>query len=357
MTYREIDAVVIGGGQAGLSSAYHLRGHRVEFELLDHGSGPGGAWRDRWDSLLLGRTHRIHDLPGLPFGEPDPELPASVVVPAYFARYERTFDLPVRRPVDVTAVHRGAGGRLLVDTRSGPGYAARAVINATGTWERPFVPWYPGRETFRGRQLHTAGYRSADEFAGKHVVVVGGGASATQLLAEISEVATTTWVTRRPPVFREGPFTEDLGRQVVAEVDRRVRAGLPPGSVVSATGLVPTPAVRAAMARGVLHRYPMFSRITPTGVAWADGRAVAADVILWCTGFRPALDHLAPLRLREASGGIRVADTRALAEPRLFLVGYGPSASTIGANRAGRLAARGVRDLLRAGAPVGSVID
>ncbi|GAA4218714.1 NAD(P)-binding domain-containing protein [Actinocatenispora rupis] len=353
MTYREIDALVIGGGQAGLSAAYHLRGYGVPFELLDHGDGPGGAWRQRWDSLVLGRTHRIHDLPGLPFGTPDPELPASVAVPAYFDRYERAFALPVRRPVDVTAVRRGPDDRLLVDTSAGA-YAARAVVNATGTWERPFWPWYPGRETFRGRQLHTADYRSAAEFAGRHVVVVGGGASATQLLAEISQVATTTWVTRRPPEFREGPFTEELGRSVVAEVDRRVRAGLPPGSVVSATGLVPTPAVRAAMARGVLHRYPMFRRITPTGVEWADGRAVAADVILWCTGFRPALDHLAPLGLRAPSGGIRVVDTRVVAEPRLFLVGYGPSASTIGANRAGRLAARGVRDLVRPATPVGS---
>ena len=69
-----------------------------------------------------------------------------------------------------------------------------------------------------------------------------------------------------------------------------------------------------------------------------DGSLVEADVILWATGFRPALDHLAPLRLRTPAGGIRVADGRALDEPRLFLIGYGPSQSTIGANRAGRAA-------------------
>ena len=74
------------------------------------------------------------------------------------------------------------------------------------------MPRYPGQELFRGRQLHTVDYRSAEEFAGQHVVVVGGGASATQLLGEISQVAATTWVTRRPPVWREGPFDEDAGR-------------------------------------------------------------------------------------------------------------------------------------------------
>ena len=65
-------------------------------------------------------------------------------------------------------------------------------------------------------------------------------------------------------------------------------------------------------------------------------------MILWATGFRPAVSHLAPLRLRAAYGGIQLDGTTAVADPRVQLVGYGPSASTIGANRAGRAAARGV---------------
>jgi cation diffusion facilitator CzcD-associated flavoprotein CzcO len=128
-----------------------------------------------------------------------------------------------------------------------------------------------------------------------------------------------------------------------------VRRGLPPQSVVSVTGLAATEAVRRAQAQGVLHAEPMFDRITPRGVAWADGHTLDADVILWATGFRAALDHLAPLRLREPGGGIRVEGTRVVKDPRLHLLGYGPSASTIGANRAGRTAVREIRTLLSAG--------
>ncbi len=343
------DVVVIGAGQAGLATGYFLRraGFRPEtgFVILDAAPGPGGAWQHRWPSLLLGTTHHVHDLPGLPLPRERETAPAADVVSAYFADYEREYQLPVHRPIRVRSVRPDDDHRLLVQTTAGS-WSARALVSATGTWERPFWPAYPGRETFRGRQLHTADYRGAAEFAGKHVVVVGGGTSAVQLLTEIAEVASTTWVTRRPPTFRPGPFTAELGRAAVARVEAAVRSGRPPASVVSATGLHLTAAVQAGIDAGVLHRRPMFERITPDGVAWADRTTLRADVILWCTGFRPATDHLAPLRLREPGGGIRLDGTRVVRDPRVQLVGYGPSASTIGANRAGRAAVRDIRRLL-----------
>ncbi|MCU1670876.1 MAG: putative flavoprotein involved in transport [Blastococcus sp.] len=355
---REVDVVVIGAGQAGLSTAWGLARQGFApgsgFVVLDGDERPGGAWQHRWPSLTVGATHRLHDLPGLPFEPASESGRAADVVPAYFAEYERRFELPVRRPVRVTAVRRTSDDLFLVETDAGS-WTARAVVNATGTWTRPFIPRYPGQELFAGRQLHTVDYRSAGEFTGSHVVVVGGGASATQLLGEISRVTSTTWVTRHVPVWREGPFDEDAGRRAVALVEEAVREGRRPGSVVGVTGLLAsTPYLRDALDRGVLDRQPMFDRLTEDGVAW-DGtngepaRFVRADVVLWATGFRAALGHLAPLHLRGAGGGIRMDGTQVAGEPRIHLVGYGPSASTIGANRAGQAAARTLRRLLRPG--------
>ncbi|MFE9249050.1 NAD(P)-binding domain-containing protein [Streptomyces sp. NPDC007088] len=353
---REVEVVVVGAGQAGLSAAYHLRRSGWEpgrdFVVLDHTAGPGGAWQFRWPSLTYGKVHGMHSLPGMELTGADPGRPSSEVVGEYFAAYERAFGLRVRRPVDVRAVREGEGGRLRVETTDGV-WSTRALISATGTWDRPFLPRCPGQETFLGRQLHTAGYRGPGEFAGLRVVVVGGGASATQHLLEIAPLAAeTTWVTRREPVFREGPFGEEEGRAAVALVEERVRRGLPPRSVVSVTGLLLNDALRAGLADGTLDRRPMFERIVPDGVVWADGRHAGADVILWATGFRPAVAHLTPLRLRGPGGGIRLEGTRVAADPRIHLVGYGPSASTVGANRAGRAAVREVRRLL--GGPDGS---
>ena len=347
-TDRHTEIVVIGAGQAGLSTAYHLHRRGLEpdrgFVVLDRSAEPGGAWQFRWPSLTLSTVNRIHDLPGMRFADavdPDAgEVQASVAVPEYFAAYERRFELPVYRPVTVRLVCEREG-RFRIETDHGE-LSARGIVNATGTWESPYIPEIPGRERFGGRQLHTRDYRTAEELRGQHVIIVGAGISAIQLLDEISRVTRTTWVTRRPPAFRAGPFDEAAGREAVAMVEERVRRGLPPASVVSVTGLPLTPAIVAMRERGVLDRHPMFSEITGSGVRWPDGTEMEADVILWCTGFRSALDHLAPLMLREPGGGIvmdgRLA-TRVARDHRIHLVGYGPSASTIGANRAGRAAA------------------
>jgi cation diffusion facilitator CzcD-associated flavoprotein CzcO len=342
------EILVIGAGQAGLSSAYHLqrRGIAPErgFVVLDQNAAPGGAWQYRWPSLTLSTVNRIHDLPGMSFAETVADMgetvEAAVAVPRYFAAYERAFALPVHRPVKAVVVCE-RGERLRVETDRLT-YSARGIINATGTWETPYIPDVPGRERFKGRQLHTRDYRTAEEFHGQHVVIVGGGISAIQLLNEISGVTRTTWVTRREPQFRAGPFDAEAGRAAVAMVEDRVRRGLPPNSVVSITGLPVTPAVEAMRARGVLRRLPMFSEIVADGVRWPDGAQLACDVILWCTGFRSSLDHLAPLLLREPGGGIAMTGrlaTQVARDPRVHLVGYGPSASTIGANRAGAAAA------------------
>ncbi|MET7461026.1 FAD-dependent oxidoreductase [Nonomuraea sp. NPDC005501] len=345
----EIDVVVIGAGQAGLSSAYFLRRFGLDPLVLDAAEGPGGAWRHRSPTLTMDKVHGVFDLPGSRRDRTaGGDRPAAAVVPAYYDSYERGLGLRVLRPVEVSAVTRGPGERLTVASGAGE-WAARAVVNATGTWTRPHWPYYPGARDFRGRQLHYAGYRGPEEFRGLRVVVVGGGSSAAHVLSELAGVAAgTLWVTRRPPLFRDDDFGEDARREAVAQVEQRVRAGLPPQSVVSVTGLGSSTVVREAMEKGALERLPMFARLTPHGVAWADGTEEDADAVVWATGFRSALNHLAPLRLREPGGGIAVDGTQVVAEPRLQLVGYGPSASTIGANRAGRTAASNVRHLLTA---------
>lgn len=339
-----LDSVVVGAGQAGLSASYHLQRRGVDHVVLDADDAPGGAWRHRWDSLTMADVHGVHALPDAPGTPPRDEERANVAVPAYFAAYEAAHRLPVVRPVVVRRVADRADGLLEVLAEDGRTWVTRTLVNATGTWTRPFVPAYPGSRDFRGLQVHTRDYPGAEAFRGRRTVVVGGGASAVQLLGEVALVTDTVWVTRRPPVWRTDDFTPEVGRAAVALVEDRVRRGLPPASVVSVTGLALREQERPAAALGAYTRLPMFRSLEAEGVRWADGRFEPAQAVLWATGFRPRVDHLAPLRLRSSAGGITLdrRGTTAVADPRVQLVGYGPSASTIGANRAGRAAATGV---------------
>ena len=154
--------------------------------------------------------------------------PPAEHVRAYLADYEKRYNLPILRPVRVRRIAREetrADGtharRLSVHTDDESVLTAQFVISATGTWQRPFWPTYPGVDQFRGQQLHSPSYRRSNDFAGQRVVIVGGGNTAAQVLAEVSTVATTMWVTARPPLF----MADDVdGRHLFAVASRRKRA-------------------------------------------------------------------------------------------------------------------------------------
>jgi cation diffusion facilitator CzcD-associated flavoprotein CzcO len=334
-----VDIAVIGGGQAALALGFYLRRTGRSYVILDAEEEPGGSWRHTWDSLRLFSPAQWSSLPGWLFPRNDGDYPTRDETLAYLAEYERRYALPIRRPVLVTAVRR-AGDRLEIESSAGV-WRVRAVVSATGTWRNPVIPHLPGQTEFGGLQLHSAHYEAPAPFAGQRVIVVGGGNSGAQILAELSLLARTTWATLEPPRF----LPDDVdGRYLFDQATARYRAlqaGERPAPPMSLGDIVMVPPVRAARERGALRAVPMFTRFTRTGVIWPDGREEQIDAVLWCTGFRAALSHLAPLGVIDARGRVEVRGTRSVLEPRLWLVGYGEwtgyaSATLIGVGRSAR---------------------
>ena len=331
------DILIIGGGQMGLSLGYYLQRAKTDFLILDAEDGPGGAWRHGWDSLRLFSPAGYSSLPGWLMPPPAHKgYPTRDDVIDYLTRYEERYRLPILRPVRVHKVER-ADRHLLVRTDTGD-FAARNIVSATGTWSKLYIPEVAGHDLFKGCQVHSAHYEQPEDFAGQTVLVVGDGNSGAQIMAELAPVARALWVTTDEPLF----LPDDVdGRVLFERAVARIKAG-PGDTPVGGIGdIVMVPPVKAARDRGDLVTVRPFVRMTADGAVWPDGTDMSVDAINWCTGFRPALDHLRGLGVIESDGRVLVEGQRSIKEPRLWLAGYGDwtglgSATLMGAARTAR---------------------
>lgn len=354
-----LDVCVIGAGQSALALGYYLRRLQrhearrpVSFALLDDQPGPGGAWSRGWDSLALFSPATYSSLAGRPMPPWRHDgNPSAAHVEAYLRDYESRYELPIQRPHRVIGVRADQRDpeRIEVWSEAGTRWSARVVVNATGTWSRPFWPGFPGADSFAGTQLHTADYRSAAQVPGRRVLVVGGGNSGAQIAADLLHSdKQVTWAARNPPRFL--PDEVD-GRALFEVATSSVQArsqGLESGGVADLGDVVAVPSVRTARDRHGLRAIAMPQRLTATEAVWADGHTRQVEAVVWATGFRPALHHLRPLGLSTISGHPEVAAptpgsfaAASADDPRVYFLGYGDwcapaSATLIGVNRAAR---------------------
>lgn len=345
-----VDVIVIGGGQAALACGYFLRRTSLSYLILDAEDGPGGAWRHAWKSLRLFSPASWSSIPGRMMSAKAEGYPTREDILDYLADYERHYALSIERPVWIRSL-QADGDRMRVDSDSMQ-WSARAVISATGTWRHPEIPAVPDIGLYQGRQLHSSRYVEPEDFAGQRVLIVGGGNSGAQILAEVSRIANTTWVTLTEPQFL--PDEVD-GRVLFMRATERWKAQQEGRKVDAPIGglgdIVMVPPVKEARERGVLHAVRPFARFTSMGVVWPDGREEAIDSVIWCTGFRPALDHLGALDVIEDDGRVQVAGTRSIRQPKLWLVGYGDwtgaaSATLVGVTRSARSTVDEIRSAL-----------
>jgi cation diffusion facilitator CzcD-associated flavoprotein CzcO len=243
-----------------------------------------------------------------------------------------------------------------IATAAGDEWLSRAVVSATGG--KPFIPTIEGRESFAGTQIHSLDYTDPTAFSGKRVVVVGGGNSGAQIVAELTEpesgVARVTWATLDPPHFLPDEIDGRYLFEQATEIYNAGKEGRTPPAPRSLGDIVMVAPVKAARHRGVLTSVPMFTSITKNGVVWQDGTSSDEDAIIWATGYKPALDHLTPLGVITSENRVDVAGsagTRSTLQPNVWLVGYGnwtgyASATLIGVGRSARATVQEIETVL-----------
>lgn len=310
------DAIIIGGGQAGLAAGYHLQRTGLRFLILEAGDEPVGAWPHYYDSLSLNSAARYSSLPGLSFpGDPE-RYPARDEVAAYLRQYAAHFNLPVITGAPVGSVER-AGRLFRVVTSTKGVYLARTVVAATGFFDRPHVPEMPGQAQYRGQVLHTADYHRPEPFRGQRVVIVGGANGAVHIGVELAQVARVTLTTRGSICYLPQRI---LGRDIhfwlgLSGLDRRQWLGKR-SMLVYDDG-----ACRAAIAAGQPDHRPLFKRFTEDGVIWSDGRHEKVDAVIFATGYRPHLPYLAGLNAFDEAGQVLHHEGISTTVPGLYYVG------------------------------------
>ncbi len=180
-----LDYVVIGGAQAGLAMAYHLKKMNKKFIVVDRENEIGASWLNRWDSLKLFTTTEYNHLPGLKFDAPKGHYPSKFEVANYFKSYVAKFDIPIQLNTLITSVRKTTNG-FYIEHKDG-NIKTKNVVIATGPFHTPYTPPCSTKISEKISQIHSNYYKYLNQLQEGDALVVGGGDSGYQILNEISK--------------------------------------------------------------------------------------------------------------------------------------------------------------------------
>jgi thioredoxin reductase len=345
-THQTFDCIVIGGGQSALAVAYYLRRAKLNYLLIDKNDVAGGSWTKTWDSLHLFSVAKHNALPGYPMPETEGEYPTKNEVIEYLQQYEDRYGIPVKRGEEVISVQK-ENDEFILQT-DGREYSAKAVVAASGTFSRPYIPNVEGRKLFNGDQIHSSEYRNSKDFVGKRVLVVGAGNSGAQIFAELAQETLCFWGVQSAPEFLPPNIDgKTLFDQASKMYQAKLKGEAPESGVFDLGNIVMVPEVLSAYQSGIMNNFGILDRLLKSEVVWSDGTSEAIDAIVWCTGFGYNTAFLKDVVETDEKGKAETEITKSKAVNGLWLVGYGgwtgmASATIIGV---GRTAKRTVKQI------------
>jgi putative flavoprotein involved in K+ transport len=300
MTTQHTETLIIGAGQAGLATGYHLQRRGRPVLIVDGNGRIGDNWRNQWDSLKLYTPAHYDGLPGLPFPGPAWSFPSKNEVADYLEAYALHHDLPVRLSTRVERLRPGPAGGFEAEVNGDTMHCDNVVV-ATGTFGRtPNVPGFARELDPTIDQMHSSEYRRPSQISGGPVLVVGASHSGCDIAYELADTLPTMLAGRDPgeiPFRFEGSAIR-LALPVMLFVwahllTRRTPMGRRAMSEVRDHGGPMLRVKRADLQRRGVERIPRRVVGVERGrPVLEDGRVVDAATVIWCTGFRQVFDWI-----------------------------------------------------------------
>ncbi|MBX3206643.1 MAG: NAD(P)-binding domain-containing protein [Labilithrix sp.] len=325
--HEHLPIVVVGAGPAGLSLGYELkRLGRSDFVVLDAGDVPGFCWTEMPRSLKLLSPWKENTLLGLPARALEAySLKPATEFAAYLARFSSRYDLPIKTGARVERVER-ADESFVLHTTAGT-FSADVVVNATGYYANPYTPSYPGASSTSIRQMHVRDFYDAPqvkELVGKsspRVLVVGKRISAGQTIFDLYEGGADVAISHRSPIeFAPHPLILK-GVFPFYYVWENFRVRLQPFYREDSYPPMEGGEIKELIVSGRVRSRPDITRFDGDEIVFADGSREAFDLVIYATGFRPALGHLSELLPAGHEHGPPVREMESASVPGLFFLG------------------------------------
>lgn len=294
------DVIVIGAGQAGLSTGYSLSKTGLSFVILDANERIGDSWRNRWDSLHLFTPAKFNGLPGLRFPSSPNYFPSKDEMGDYLENYAEHFNLPIRTGIKVTGLAKE--GDLFCVTSKDQMFYAENIVVAMSNFQNPKVPEFAGSLDSNIIQFHSLDYREPSQFQKGGVLVVGAGNSGAEIALEASRSGHMVWLSGRDT--GHVPFKIDgmLGRLILIRLVLRVlfhrilTTNTPIGrkarpKLLSSGGMLIRIKPKEFKYAGI-KRVPRVTGVDRGLPLLEDGQVPDVKNVVWCTGFYPSFSWI-----------------------------------------------------------------
>jgi len=307
MQAERYETVIVGGGQAGLATGYHLTKKGRSCVILDAGERVGDSWRRRWPSLRLYSPARFDGLPGMAFPAPKFSFPTGYEFADYLEAYANRFELPVHTGVRVDELSRE--GERFVVTAGERRFEAENVVVATGVMQKPWTPDVAADLDPRIRQLHSDDYRSPDQLQAGPVLVVGAAHSGGDIAYEVARAGYDTILSGRHtgelPFRIDSPRARPIHPVMRLLATRVLTMNTPIGrkmrpEIRSHGGPLLRVKTADLAAAGVERVFDRTTGVANGRPVLDDGRVLDVANVIWCTGFRNDFSWIrVPFELRE----------------------------------------------------------